>query len=212
MLRYMLGFVVSTCLVAGCAQSEKQLDLELAALLQVLPGTYAGEAPNAFSPDREMQTTFHKIAPIDAPQFGEKVFYYQLSTESADGPAMQMKVFVFDSAPDRAANHMSAYIFMPGQAVGNLEKDTDRVAALEPAELMSFPLECAFKWSPVDGGFEGVVHSSDCAYPSQAFKQTVRPAMTYRILGDRFEMDETLYGEDMSVIITTDGALPASRE
>lgn len=193
-------------------QPEKKVDLELSELLQVLPGSYVGEAPNAFSPDREMQTIFHKVAPIDAPQFGEKVFYYQLSTESADGPAMQMKVFVFDTDPDRAANRMSAYIFMPGQAAGNLEKDTDRVAELEVSELMSFPPECAFTWSPVTGGFEGVVRSSECAYSSQAFKQTVRPAMTYRILGDRFELDETLYGDDMSIIITTDGPLPASRE
>lgn len=212
MLRSILVLTLAASLLTACTRPEASLDQQLDELLRVLPGNYAGEASIEISPTGETQDIFHKLAPIDAPQFGERVLYYQLSSGSADGPALQMKIFVFDLDPERLANRMRAYVFAPGQAAGNLDQDPDRWAALDPATLMSFPDECAFTWSPVSGGFAGVVRASDCAFAGQSFKQTIRPEMSYRILGDRFEWDEILYGDDLRIIVTTNGPLPAFRE
>jgi len=180
--------------------------------MRVLPGSYAGEAPNMSSPSGEMQDIFHKLAPIDAPQFGERVLYYQLSTGSADGPALQQKVFVLGVPPGSEVIRMRAYVFAPGQAEGNLEQDPDRWDDLEPTALMNFPEACAFTWTRISGGFEATVRPANCSFPSRAFGGTISPDMAYRIQGDRFEWAETLYGEGQRIMATTDGALVAWRE
>lgn len=205
-----LALLVS--LLAACMAPAPNLDDELAALLKQLPGSYAGEIPNPRSPTGEMLPVFHKLVRIDAPQFGEQVLYYQLSTGSSDGPALQQKIFVFDTAPGRVENRMRAYVFAPGQAAGNLEQDPDRWASLDPAALMDFPPECAFLWTRVAGGFEAVVNAGDCAFTSRAFSQTIRPQMTYRLVGDEFLWDEVLYGEGRRVVASTDGPRVSYRE
>ena len=199
-------------LLAACTAPAPNLDADLAALLAQLPGSYAGEIPDPRSPSGEMLPVFHKLVPIDAPQFGEQVFYYQLSTGSGDGPALQQKIFVFDTAPDRVANRMRAYVFAPGQAAGNLEQDPDRWASLDPAALMDFPPECAFRWTRVAGGFEAVVNAGDCAFKGRSFPQTIRPQMSYRLMGDEFVWDEVLYAEGRKVLASTDGPRTAYRE
>jgi hypothetical protein len=199
-------------LLAACTAPGPDLDDDLAALLRQLPGSYAGEIPNPRSPTGEMLPVFHKLAPIDAPQFGDQVLYYQLSTGSADGPALQQKIFVFDATPGRAENRMRAYVFAPGQAAGNLEQDPDRWAALDPAALMDFPPECAFRWTRVGGGFEAVVNAGDCAFKGRSFPQTIRPQMTYRLVGDEFVWDEVLYGDGRKVLASTEGPRAAYRE
>jgi hypothetical protein len=206
-------FVAALALgLLGCSSTGSGLDRDMDELMQALPGSYAGEAPIMSSPSGEMQDIFHKLAPIDAPQFGERVLYYQLSTGSADGPALQQKIFVLSVPPGSDVIRMRAYVFAPGQAEGNLEQDPDRWDDLDPAALMNFPESCAFTWARVSGGFEATVRPANCSFSSRAFKQMISPDMTYRIEGDRFEWTETLYGEGQRIIVSTDGALVAWRE
>ena len=98
----------------GCSSTGSDLDRDMAELMRTLPGSYTGEAPIMSSPDGEMQDIFHKLAPIDAPQFGERVLYYQLSTGSADGPALQQKIFVLTVPSGSDVIRMRAYVFAPG--------------------------------------------------------------------------------------------------
>jgi hypothetical protein len=196
----------------GCSTTQTRLDRDLDELMRVLPGSYAGEAPIMSSPAGEMQDIFHKLAPIDVPQFGERVLYYQLSTGSADGPALQQKIFVLSVPPGSDVIRMRAYVFAPGQAEGNLEQDADRWDDLDPAALMNFPESCAFTWARVSGGFEATVRPANCSFASRAFGGTISPDMTYRIQGNRFEWTETLYGEGQRIMATTDGTLVAWRE
>lgn len=206
--------LVITCglaLLASCHRPAQSLDGELVELLNALPGTYAGMAPKALSQNGEMEKLFHTFAPIDAPQFGERALYYQISAESPAGPVLQAKIFVFDTEPRRQSNTMRAFILDPAQAGNGLQNDQSRLADLVPSQLMSFPDECFFTWRPVSEGFVGA-GSDNCAYPSRAFKQVIRPEMTYRILGDRFEWEEALYGEDGKAIVSTNGTLAALRQ
>lgn len=183
-------------------------DSELAALLTALPGDYAGMAPKAFNPDGTMETLVHSFTPITAPQFGQTVFYYQISKE---GRIQQAKIFVFDTDSARTTNTMRAFILDAATLTKPLNTDPARLKALDPATLMTFPRACDFTWTRTETGFEGK-SGPDCAYPSRAFKQTITPSMTYRIHPDRFEMSETLTGEDGRAIVSTGGLLTASRQ
>lgn len=215
MLRRTLAPALTALALTGCVSTApaapSALDQELADLLQVLPGKYAGQAPDMSSATAGLTDIYHKLTRIEAPQFGEEVLYYQLSNEGPDGAAMQMKIFVFDLSAERTSNRMSAYVFAPGQAEGNLEQDPERLAAITPDQLMDFPAECAFKWAATEEGFLGEVKAEDCAFQGQTFKTTIRPNMTYGIYGDRFEWDETLLRDSGEVIVSTNGALPAFR-
>jgi hypothetical protein len=207
-----MSFGCAIVALISCTSENNRLDRELHAILGALPGTYAGQAPLGLALNGELQNIFHKIARIDAPQFGDEVLFYQLSRDAPDGPPLQMKIFVFDTSKDREMNRMSSFIFISDQLQGNLEKHPEKWTELDPTSLMSFPESCAFNWEGVDNGFEGHVSAADCLYSSRAFQQDIRPQMTYRIVHERFEWDESLYTEEMKVIVSTGGVLTAYRQ
>ncbi len=199
-------------LIASCVALDTRARSELNELLHMLEGSYRGAAPNPRAPDGATQIIVHKFVPIHAPRFGNRVFYYQLSQDAADGSPLQQKIFVFEAQQARDSMRMRAYVFAPGQIPGNLEQDLDRIERLSPNELMSFPQACAFEWRPVDGGFQARVSAGNCGFISERFGQEIRPDMSYRITGDRFYWQEKLYGPEGTVLASTPGTLVAHRE
>lgn len=206
-----LGLALSLAL-AACAAEPPPVDRELDGVLGLLPGTYSGTAPVPRATDGSTQVIHHKIAPIDAAQFGERVYYYQLSTGGSNGQALQQKIFVFDTRIDRDTNRMRAWILAPGQVAANLEQRPGEWGDIDPAQLLSFPDACAFQWRAQEGGFEGVVTRDACTFEGRSFGQPVSPDMRYAVHPDRFEWQETLYAADGSVLVTTGGNLVAARD
>lgn len=204
--------VLAYLLLSACSSQSSQADRELARLLELLPGTYSGTAPVPGATDGSTQVIHHKIVPIDAPQFGARVYYYQLSTGGPDGQPLQQKIFAFDSLAERAGNRMRAWIFAPGQVAANLEQRPADWAAVDPSALLSFPDACAFQWSPTGRGFEGVVTRTQCTFQGRSFGQPVSPDMRYAVFADRFEWAETLHGADGGVLASTGGNLVAVRD
>lgn len=205
------ALLASSLLSCSAPEPVSQLDQQLAAIFEVLPGTYEGETQISVPPTGEMKTLFHTFAVIEAPQFGQAVLYYQLSRDGADGQVSQMKIFTFDTDPARKANRMHAHVFYPGQAPGNLDQEPARWGAIDPASLMTFPDECDLFWSALEGGFKAEVRAQDCSYTSETFKKTIRPSMTYTITQGLLVWEEALYSDDMQVLFGTNGALPARR-
>jgi len=204
--------LLAVWLVSSCSVLAPESDRELTELLELLPGIYAGTAPIPGARDGRTQEIFHKIAPIDASQFGARAFYYQLSVGGPDGQPLQQKVFAFKTNPTRPGNRMRAWIFGPGQEAPNLEQRPDSWFYLEAAKLMSFPKSCAFRWRRVPGGFEGIVKADKCTFQSERFGQAVSPAMRYAVFADRLEWEETLYSADNKVLVSTGGNLIATRQ
>lgn len=213
--RHIANFGAAMLALTGCASAPpaaSPLDQELAAILALLPGRYAGEAPDPRAPGSAPRPIYHKIVPIEAPQFGEFTLYYQLSTGSPDGPALQQKLFVFDTAPNRAANRMQAYVFPPGQLDPNLERRPGDWPALRPGELMAFTEDCAFRWAQAPGGLTGSVRRAQCEFASERFGGRVRPEMSYRVTAGALYWTEALYAEDGRLLASTNGTLGAQRQ
>ena len=184
----MLWALGACWLLNGCAMLAPELDVELNSLLEMLPGEYAGTAPIPGGPAGSTQEIFHKIAPIDASQFGARSFYYQLSNGGPDGDPLQQKIFAFKTNPTRSKNLMRAFIFSPGQEAPNLEQRPERWFYLEARDFKSFPNKCAFRWRRVDDGFEGIVERSRCSFESERFGQTVSPDMRYSGISGSFRV------------------------
>jgi hypothetical protein len=211
MFRIASVLLIAAC-SSGCAVQSPVKDRELSELLELLPGVYAGVATVPGTTDGRTQPIFHKIAPIDASQFGARSFYYQLSTGGPDGTPLQQKIFAFDTRPVRAGNRMRAWIFAPGDEPPNLEQSPDRWFELEPSRLQSFPDACAFRWARIGDGFEGIVSRQDCRFDSRRFGQPVSPDMRYAVFPDRLEWQESLYGADGELLVSTGGKLVANRD
>jgi hypothetical protein len=204
--------LLAAWLVGSCSVLAPESDRELTDLLELLPGIYAGTAPVPGARDGRTQEIFHKIAPIDASQFGARAFYYQLSVGGPDGQPLQQKIFAFKTNPNRPGNRMRAWVFSPGQEAPNLEQRPDSWFYLEAARLMSFPDGCAFRWKRVPGGFEGLVKRERCTFQSEGFGKAVSPNMRYAVFPDRLEWEETLYGPDGKILVSTGGNLIATRQ
>lgn len=213
--RSSLQLLVASVLLVGCAKPAESIaptiDRQLSDLLELLPGQYAGDAPKRMIPGAEMQRLVHRIRPVNAPQFGERVLYYQVTRDTVEGPILQAKVFLFATEADRQANTMRALVLEPSQAESLRSGDPADWRSLSPDRLMSFPETCHFTWTRLESGFLGE-GSGKCSYDSKAFGQTIRPEMRYRITNDAFEFEETLLGEDGSAIVTTGGPLVAQRQ
>jgi hypothetical protein len=193
-------------MTAACTVSTDGEPDELGALLELLPGEYAGTADmRNGGPERVV----HKIAAIDLPQFGRHVLYYQLGQDSET--ALQQKVFVFDRGAAGQSVRMRAYYAAPGKMPANFAQRPADWASLDPAELMAFPESCAFRWRADGAGFTGVVTRETCQYDSPGFGQLVQPEMQYRVTDQTFEWTETLFGADGTPLATTGGTLCAYR-
>lgn len=212
----MKQFLLTLLCLAGIAGPELTAQpapgQALQTLLDALPGVYAGDAPDPRASDGRSQRIFHRIRPIDAPQFGAQVMYYRLSTGSADAPALQQKIFSFETAGSDGAVRMRAWAFPPDYPDQLAHTTADEWQSLTATELLDFPEACAFAWRTIAGGYEGVVDAGHCEFASPAFGQRVRPQMSYRLSGDRLEWTEVLYGEAGNVLVSTSGTLPAFRQ
>jgi len=190
------------------APAAGPLDTELAEILALLPGRYEGPASGG--------RLFHKIVPITAPNFGDAaVFYHQISRDGFDSPTpFQQKIYVFNRDPARGFNRMRSWVFFPKQGYANLEQHAAALRALQPAQLMNFPLECAIRWGRGDapGRYVARVRRQDCTYDSAGFKQKISPEMTYVLDRESFSLEDILYGENGQPLFPSAGLLRAARE
>jgi hypothetical protein len=89
------------------------LDAELTKITSLLTGRYAGSMADPLDPtDGKTIRLHHKIVPIEAPQFGQRVFYHQISRDAVDSlQPTQQKIYVFDLDPARKRNRMRSFVF-----------------------------------------------------------------------------------------------------
>lgn len=200
---------------AAAVAVDISLERELRELLETLPGHYTGEVtdPSDASGARRI-TLYHKIVRIEAPQFGETVFYHQISRDGFDSPRpAQQKIYAFDRNPARADNRMRSWVFFPDQQPGNLERDPAAIAAVQPAKMMNFSPECAIRWQRGErrSMFVARVRPEDCSFESAAFRQRIRPDMTYVVSPRSFGVQDILYGESGKSLIPVAGLLTVPR-
>jgi hypothetical protein len=204
----LLAAALATACAAPTRRAATTLDAELGQIMALLPGRYEGPASGG--------RLYHKIVPITAPNFGAAaVFYHQISRDGYDSAApFQQKIYVFDRDPARAFNRMRSWVFFPQQGYANLERDAAALRALQPAQLMNFPLECAIRWTRGDSPdrFVARVRREECTYDSAGFKQKISPDMTYVLDRDAFALEDVLYGENGRPLFPSAGLLRAPRQ
>jgi len=191
-------------MTAGVSGTHKD---DLAALLDLLPGSYTGEVTSPGP--RQGAIVRHRLAPSKAPQFGDRVIYYQLDAPGS-GQVLQQKLFVFSS--DAGAIRMQPWVFPPGNGAADLDRRPGLWPGLRSEDLSGFPEACSFLWTRHAGGFDGRVEKSACEFESRAFRRKIRPDMLYRLTKEWLEWSETLYDEDGDVVVSTNGVIISYRD
>ena len=212
----LLGILcVSLPMVALTAPSQPSpLDAQLTRIASLLTGRYAGPIADPLDPTGGKTIRLHhKIVPIEAPQFGQKVFYHQISRDAVDSlQPTQQKIYVFDLDPARKQNRMRSFVFYPKSGYANLERDPVALRQLQPQQLMSFPSGCEINWSEETGEvFFARVRLGDCRYESTAFKQTILPLLTYRVSRDAFAIEDVLHDANRKPLYRSVGLASAAR-
>lgn len=196
------------------AASPTSLDLELERIVALLPGRYAGSAPDPSAPESDPRPLFHRIVPIDAPRFGTLVFYHEIARDGFySRRPVQQKIYAFDTRSGRRGNSMRSWVVPYGTVTPAPDRDPQALAELSPARLQSFPRGCELRWSATQlpGEYVAEVRREDCRFRSTTFAQWVRPAMRYTVSARRFTLEDALYGEDGAPLFPQTGALPAER-
>jgi len=196
------------------SSAASTLDAELSRIMALLPGRYAGSIVDPFAPSSgKMIRLHHKIVPIEAPQFGQKVFYHQISRDAVDSlQPTQQKIYVFDLDPARKRNRMRSFVFYPKSGYANLERDPVALRQLQPQQLMSFPPGCEINWSEETGEvFFARVRLGDCRYDSVAFKQAILPLLTYRVSREAFAIEDVLHDANRKPLYPSVGLASAAR-
>jgi peptidylprolyl isomerase len=199
---------------AAEAAAPQSLDAELARIVALLPGRYAGSAPAPASSGGGDRPLSHRIVPIDAPRFGELVFYHEISRDGFyTRRPLQQKIYAFDTRPGRRRNSMRSWVVPYGTVMPAPDRDAQTLAGLSPARLQSFPAGCELRWtaSSTAGEYIAGVRREDCRFRSATFRQWVRPAMRYTLSARRFVLQDVIYGENGAPLFADPGPLLADR-
>lgn len=200
-------------LTAGCAglKTGAALDAELAAIRAQLPGAYEGPSPSPWDPSVTLQLQ-HVFAEIEAPQFGELVYYYQLSL---DGKAMQQKLFAFDLDPARARNAMQPTILPPGMYPADLHTQPDVWATLNPEKTGTLPAACALEWRADDATsawqYSAISLPRNCRFESPSFGGTIKGYIRYDFSPSALRWAERLVADSGELMAETPRPLVATR-
>lgn len=194
--------------------ASRVLDEELARIVALLPGRYAGTAPDPADAAGGTRPLLHRIVRIEAPRFGTLVFYHEISRDAFHTRApLQQKIYAFDTRPGRRGNAMRSWVVPYGTTMPAPDRDPQALAALSPARLQSFPAGCELRWTsaPASGAYVAAVRREDCRFRSATFSQWVRPAMRYTLDARSFTLEDVLYGESGAPLFPDPGPLAARR-
>jgi hypothetical protein len=183
---------------------------ELAGIRAVLPGTYSGPSTAPWDPTQSI-TLEHVFAEITAPQFGELVYYYQLSV---DGKVMQQKLFSFDTNPARTGNSMQPHVIPPGTVAGDFHARPGDWSTLAVTAVNTFPPACALRWETGTAGdwtYSARSLPRDCRFASARFNDTIKGYIRYDISATGLRWAERLVTTGGKLVAQTAKPLVAGR-
>ena len=215
---FIVGFTFASLLSAGCQlATQSAVDRELREIRDLLPGVYVGTSVAPWNPGQQIELT-HQFAEIDAPQFGDLVYYYQLLV---DGKVIQQKIFVFDTDAERRENSMGPILLPKNANQDKAHLFPVNWSKLSPADTKIFPEQCKLTWkASLKGaseffsgpGYSASVDAQACEYESAVFNGTVKPLLRYDINSATLGWQEKLTDSEGKILTETSGLLIAQRK
>lgn len=125
---------------------------------------------------------------IEAPAFGDNIVYLEQRYGGPEGSITRQRIFAFNE--DRQGVVTTAYDFPDGAKYARSDAVPQRLAALTPDDMYSFPEGCRIRWSKENNTYVGAVKRTDCRIESRGGRGDVFVDMVYRLPTDAYTLFE----------------------
>lgn len=169
--------VLAVVLLAGATWAEESPDKDFRLFMEY----YAGEFNNSDQVqsekdlDEKLRHPWHHytISRVDAPAFGEHVFFAQINDESSQGEVVRQRVNAFEFDTETGAILQRFFAIDPGNEGVEYPIGAADLADLGPDDLRGYPDGCQIVWRRQDDGFLGTIAKGDCAVVSRRSGKTL---------------------------------------
>lgn len=168
-------------LIPAAAQAAGEAD-PFARDLLVLTGWFEGEFdneeqrwfqadPRSNTPEDERHVRVHTTHKrIQAPEFGEHVFYVEEYTENNPGQVYRQRLVIFSSEPEDGGIRMQQGFFHSPERFLGAQHKPGLFDALGPSDVF-FLDQCDVYWTRVAGQFQGGMRPQACVFGEGALRR-----------------------------------------
>jgi hypothetical protein len=168
---------IALAVATGTLWAEQPLDKDLRLFMEYFEGEFNNHnqvnfETNDFLDEQTPEAArhpwhHHTVRRVDAPAFGEYVFFAQINEEGPDGAVIRQRVHVLD--PDYASGTIRQRFsaIEAGQEGVDYPLEPAALAALSPDALRSYPEGCQIVWRRQVDQFLGTIARGECAVESR---------------------------------------------
>jgi hypothetical protein len=151
--------LAATAVPAGAAGS---LDDDLELFLELFEGEFNNfQQISSQTGDPSHPWHHHTVRRVEAPAFGELVFYSRINDRGPDGPVVRRKVDVIEA--DATTGTIRQVFF----AVDDDDFDPTKLPGMSPELLRAYPDGCEVVWRRLVDQFVGTMAAGDCEVVSR---------------------------------------------
>lgn len=162
-----LGLLLSSLIALASPDDQRpgiDLDQELTALVALYAGSYmSGPEEGA----RQSRPILLRVVPVKPPPGHSRALYSEMRHDGAGGELYRQNLLVFDEAPDRTFNSMTALNFVDRDAATKLLDDPAALAADHLATTPGLGQGCAMRFTRQAEGFLGRINPDTCVIKSR---------------------------------------------
>ena len=214
--------ILTAVVVMACTPStswaEKPLDEELRLFLEYFEGEFNNHNQVNFETDDSLDEQVpeearhpwhhHTIRRVDAPAFGEYVFFAQINEEGPDGPVVRQRVHVVERHCQSGTIRQRFYAIEAGQEGVDYPADPTAVAELPRESLRGYPEGCQIVWWRRADRFSGDIAKGYCAVVSRRSGTPLYIAARMELSRDEIWHLEEGFNEDLEPIFGAPGNVP----
>jgi hypothetical protein len=183
--------------------AEQPLDDDLRLFLEYFEGEFNNyHQVSAETGDPSHPWHHHTVRRVEAPAFGEHLFYSQINDRGPDGPVVRRKVDVIEADP--TTGHILQRFF----AVDDDDFDPADLAGLSPELLRSYPEGCEVVWRRQADLFVGTIAAGDCEVVSRRSGKPMYIVAELVLAGDQMWHSEGGVDESLQPIFGPPGGVP----
>ena len=196
--RALSALAATTTLLVACQSTEAPaptpLDLELIEIVSLLEGDFISTTEDGAREDRSIYMRVRSITP---PEGRAHAMYSEMRHDGPEGDFYRQVIYLFDEAPDRTENRMTALRVTDPDTAAQLLSEPDAFAngAVETSNALSD--DCYAVWAPSADGFASWIDPERCVITGRRGDQRrieARTHITAYAIG-QLERGYTLEGE-----------------
>lgn len=170
---------------ARAAEAPTVTVASVADLASLFEGEFTTLPDGGAGAKQPAQVLYNLAKRVRVPALGQEheVVYAEQHEQTATGPMLWQRLYVFELDHDLGQIVMTPYDFSNGQQLAGAYGDPTPLAKLQPTALKQQPDGCVVLWHRAEAGFEGNLKPGSCkdapAAPKAAAQSAVgKPAIT----------------------------------